>query len=103
MLVKRTLLAVSVLLNIFLVGYLFFGSKGIPNYQVLRSDLHTLSVEQNALDEKAYVLSSEIRLLQRDPDYIEKKVRERLGFVKENEVLYIYTDDKKTNKLGVRE
>ena len=103
MLVKRILLALSVLLNVLLISYLLFNDSGLQNYQTLRADILKLTNEQSSLDDKAYLLSHEIRLLQSDALYIEKVVRERLGFVDPNEILYVFPHSKKKTTVGVRE
>lgn len=103
MLVKRILLALSVLLNLALITYLFVGDNGLGNYQALKADTYAFTQQQNKLDEKAYQLSHEIRLLQSDSGYIEKIIRARLGFVKSNEILYIFPDSKIKIPVGVRE
>ncbi|MCG8529080.1 MAG: septum formation initiator family protein [Desulfovibrionales bacterium] len=103
MLFKRISLAVSVALNVLLIGYLFVNESGFQNYQVLKADLAGLSEHQITLDERAYVLSQEIRLLQNDSDYIEKVIRKRLGFVKKNEILYLFPDDTTSTISGAHE
>ncbi|OBQ46019.1 FtsB family cell division protein [Halodesulfovibrio spirochaetisodalis] len=103
MVTKRILLALSVLLNVSLIVYLLVSDNGVGNYRALKADTYAFTQEQNRLDEKAYLLSHEIRLLQSDSDYVEKIIRARLGFVKHNEILYIFSDGKKKIPVGVRE
>lgn len=103
MLIKRILLALSVLLNIILIVYLLVSGNGLSNYQTLKTDTYTFTQQQDMLDEKAYLLSHEIRLLQNDSEYVEKIIRARLGFVKSNEILYIFPDSKIKIPVGVRE
>jgi len=103
MVVKKILLALSVLLNFAIIGYLLFSSNGLGNYQTLKADTRSFAIEQGRLDEKAYALSREIRMLQNDAVYLEKIIRSRLGFVKDNEVLYIFPDSKTKPAVGVRE
>ena len=103
MVVKRIFLIVSISLNLLLVSYLLFSENGVGNYQILRADIAGLTEHQISLDERAYALSQEIRLLQSDSGYIEKVVRERLGFVKGNEILYIFPDSTKKKFSGAHE
>lgn len=103
MLIKRTLLALSVVLNALLISYLLFSDHGLRNYQVLKADTYAFTQEQIALEEKAYAVSHEIRLLKNDPEYMEKIIRKRLGFVRNNEILYIFPEDKSKSPVGVRE
>ncbi|MEZ0575008.1 FtsB family cell division protein [Halodesulfovibrio aestuarii] len=103
MLVKKILLALSVLLNLTLIAYLLMSDKGVSNYQTLKADTHAFTEQQDVLDEKAYLLSHEIRLLQNDSEYVEKIIRKRLGFVKCGEILYIFPDSKIKVPVGARE
>lgn len=103
MLIKRILLALSVLLNLTLIVYLLVSDNGVSNYQTLKADTYAFTQQQDMLDEKAYLLSHEIRLLQNDSEYVEKIIRARLGFVKSNEILYIFPDSKIKIPVGVRE
>ena len=102
MLIKRILLALSVLLNLTLIVYLLVSDNGLSNYQTLKADTYAFTQRQDMLDEKAYLLSHEIRLLQNDSEYVEKIIRARLGFVKSNEILYIFPDSKIKIPVGVR-
>ncbi|KAF1077765.1 septum formation initiator family protein [Halodesulfovibrio sp. MK-HDV] len=103
MLIKRILLALSVLLNLTLIVYLLVSDNGLSNYQTLKADTYAFTQRQDMLDEKAYLLSHEIRLLQNDSEYVEKIIRARLGFVKSNEILYIFPDSKIKIPVGARE
>ncbi|WP_365971214.1 septum formation initiator family protein [Halodesulfovibrio sp.] len=103
MLVKKILLAFSILLNLTLVAYLLMSDNGLSNYQTLKADTYTFTQQQDMLDEKAYQLSHEIRLLQNDSEYVEKIIRARLGFVKSCEILYIFPDSKIKIPAGVHE
>jgi cell division protein FtsB len=75
----------------------------LSNYQTLKADTYAFTQRQDMLDEKAYLLSHEIRLLQNDSEYVEKIIRARLGFVKSNEILYIFPDSKIKIPVGARE
>lgn len=77
--------------------------NGLRNYQTLKADTYAFTQQQDMLDEKAYMLSHEIRLLQNDSDYVEKIIRARLGFVKSSEILYIFPDSKIKIPVGVHE
>lgn len=103
MLVKKILLTFSVLLNLTLIAYLLMSDNGLSNYQTLKADTYAFTQQQDMLDEKAYQLSHEIRLLQSDSEYVEKIIRARLGFVKSYEILYIFPDSKIKIPAGVHE
>ena len=49
--------------------------------------------ERDGFDVVNAGLSREIRLLQSDEKYVEKMIRQRLNFVRSNEILYLFTED----------
>ena len=97
---KKLLFAFSVALNLVLVGYLLFSSNGWHHYSSLKSDTQQFRAKLASLEDEAYALSHEIRLLQNDTGYIEKIIRKRLGFVRPNEVIYIYPNSQQSAGAG---
>ena len=53
-----------------------------------------------ALDEKRAALSREIRLLKTDPAYVEKVIRQRLNYVRKNEILYLFDKSREDSWSG---
>ena len=45
-------------------------------------------------------MSRDIRLLQTDERYVEKMIRQRLHYVHENEVLYLFGDSSENRESG---
>jgi cell division protein FtsB len=93
MLARRVLFAVSLFLNIVFVYNLIWGEKGIIAYKSLRERCAVLEATIEKIGEDNLGLSKEIRLLQSDEKYLEKVIRNRLNFVRENELLYIFPDE----------
>lgn len=87
---KHLLLAASIFLNMVLVWALVWGGQGLVSYRALRYELDALSERAETLSEKNIQLSREIRLLGSDERHIERMIRKRLNFVKENEIWYIF-------------
>ncbi len=48
--------------------------------------------QMSKVDTKNLVLSREIRLLRTDDKYVEKMVRQRLHYLRGNEILYLFGD-----------
>ena len=87
---KLSLLVLAVLLNIALASRIIWGSHSLYTWRVLKEKQSELSEELAALDEKRAALSREIRLLKTDPAYVEKVIRQRLNYVRKNEILYLF-------------
>jgi cell division protein FtsB len=92
---RHIILAVSLLLNLVLVYNLIWGQRGAIAYKELRIRCDTLEERIRRIGDANLDLSKEIRLLQSDEKYIEKMIRNRLNFVRENEILYIFPGEKK--------
>ena len=92
---RLVLLALAIALNLALASRLVWGSNSLYVWRMLKETQNELSNELAKLDEKRAALSREIRLLKTDPAYVEKVIRQRLNYVRKNEILYLF--DKKRN------
>ena len=61
---------------------------GLSRLHKLRRENMQLQKRIHLLEEHNSVLEEEIERLQEDPEYVEKKAREKLGIIKEGEVIY---------------
>lgn len=87
---KLVILAIAVCLNITLAVRLIWGPQSVLSYRELRTQQAALETELAAQETHNALLSREIRLLQSDERYVEKIIRQRLNYVKENEILYLF-------------
>lgn len=87
-------------INCILLYSLVWGEQGLKAYRNLKEQHQILATRIKELDEKNIALSREIRLLQTDEKYIEKVIRKRFNFVKDNEILYIFPGSHDTAKTG---
>lgn len=93
---KAVLLILALVVNVTLLFRLFWGTQSVASYHEL-SEQHSALIKEIAIfDGVNAALSREIRLLQSDEKYVEKRIRQRLNFVRNNEVLYLFTDDGNT-------
>lgn len=76
--------------DVALFGKMMWGSGGIVEYQALKSQYSALQQQIAALDAENMALSLDIRLLQSDDKYVEKMVRQKLRYLRDNEVVYIF-------------
>ena len=63
---------------------------GLVDYSDLRSEYAEIQRQDAALDAENLSLSREIRLLQTDQKYVEKMIRQRLHYLRDNEILYLF-------------
>lgn len=94
---KLSLLILSVMLNLALLSRIVWGSHSLYTWRVLKEKQHELSQELASLDKKRADLSREIRLLKTDPAYVEKIIRQRLNYVRKNEILYLFEQSKENS------
>ncbi|GHV54427.1 septum formation initiator [Deltaproteobacteria bacterium] len=81
----------SVVINVVLLYSLIWGNHGFSAYHNLKEQHELLEAHIQDLDKKNLALSQEIRLLQSDEKYQETVIRKRFNFVKDNEILYIFS------------
>ncbi len=98
---KKCVLAIAILVNVALVCRLFYGTQSIVSYRELVAQHTELTREIERYNVVNAALSQEIRLLQSDEKYLEKMIRQRLNFVRENEILYLFTEEKDAAETGI--
>jgi len=89
----KILLFIAIMLNVALLGRLFLSDEGIIGYTALKSENEDLRLELEKINEKNLALSREIELLNSDEKYLEKIIRSKLNFVKNNEILYLFQEN----------
>jgi cell division protein FtsB len=87
-------------LNIALFYRMMWSPYGVLAYHKLRKEYTELETQVQELDRQNLALSREILLLRSDDAYIEKMIRRRLHYVKENEILYLFGDAQSSSKAG---
>ena len=84
------LLCAFALVNVLLLYRMVWGTNGLVDYAALKAEHAQIASQSKALDSENRALSQEIRLLRNDPKYVEKMVRQRLHYLRANEVLYLF-------------
>jgi cell division protein FtsB len=74
------------------IGMLIFGQRGILELRRLRQEGTTLTRSNDALREHNQLLQRQIGSLRDDPAAVERVARERLGMIKDGEVVYYLPD-----------
>jgi cell division protein FtsB len=88
---KRILLAILIVVNIVLLFRLIWSEHGGIAYMNMRKRATKLEAQLQDVDAKSLELSKEIRRLKGDRGYQEMIIRDRMNYVKGNEVLYIFS------------
>lgn len=78
------------LCDLALFGKMVWGPGGIVEYRQLKTQYFELKDKISDLDNQNLALSRDIRLLQTDNQYIEKMVRQKLRYLRENEIVYLF-------------
>jgi len=87
-------------LNAALFYRMVWSPYGLLVYHKLRQEHIQLESQIRKLDQQNLALSREIRLLRRDDAYVEKMIRRRLHYVKDNEILYVFHEAQSPSKAG---
>ena len=74
---------------------MIWGPNGLISLQELKKQHSNLQAQKAELDAKNLQLSHEIRLLKNDKSYQEKMIRQKLRYIRNNELVYIFDDTKK--------
>ncbi|MBU1230787.1 MAG: septum formation initiator family protein [Proteobacteria bacterium] len=88
---RRILLVLLIVVNVVLLFRLIWTEQGILAYLAMRSRSEKLQSQLVDVDARSLELSKDIRRLQSDRNYQESIIRERMNYVKGNEVLYIFS------------
>ncbi|MGE4292951.1 MAG: septum formation initiator family protein [Desulfovibrio sp.] len=97
---RRVIVGLLVLLNLYLLLGLVWGERGALSYLDLRNRYQSLRAEVERLETSSRDLSVEIMRLETDADYQERMIRERMNYVRKNEVLYVFPQGVETAGEG---
>lgn len=87
---RSFILVVLGLVSVVLFSRMVWGPTGLLEYRELKKQYSDFEKQIADLDAENMALSREIRLLQSDNQYVEKVIRQRLHYVRDNEVLYLF-------------
>jgi cell division protein FtsB len=75
-----------------LAGTMFFNSDGLPLYFQMRETRQHLTEQIQQLEEINASIQEDITRIQRDPQRLEELARNRLGMVRQGEVVYQFVE-----------
>ncbi len=97
---RTCILVLLGVINVILFYRMVWGDSGVLAFNKLRNQYTALVQELAVIDEQNINLSNEIRLLKSDDAYAEKMIRQRLHYVRDNEILYLFTETPPSLKSG---
>ena len=100
MVLRTIVLLVLAVINVVFFCRMMWSPSGILAFKELKEQHAALQRQVAELDKRNVALSREIRLLQSDNAYVEKMIRQRLHYVRDNEVLYLFTDAPASPQAG---
>ena len=78
-----------------LLGVALFGEEGVTRHEKLRAELEQVNELNAKLAADNKRLTIEAKALRHDPDFIEATIREELGWVRSDELVFIFAGEAK--------
>lgn len=89
--------AVTGIVSVYLLISFLFYDIGFIKHLKMRGEYNRITEDITRLQEDNINIRKEVKLLKTDPDYIEAYAREKLGLVKEGEIIYRFEDQSLSN------
>jgi cell division protein FtsB len=86
---KQIFLFLFCIINIFIVFKIFDEESGLPAYKDLKVKIDSVQEKINDVDFRNRQISSEIRILKKNEQYVERLIKRELFYVADNELMYI--------------
>ena len=77
------------IINIFLVFKIFDADSGLPVYKDLKNKIDSVQEKIDDVDFRNREISSEIRILKKNDQYVNRLIKRELFYVADNELMYI--------------
>ncbi|MDO4840460.1 MAG: septum formation initiator family protein [Desulfovibrionaceae bacterium] len=84
---------IFIIVNIVFAYQAVWGERGLLAHDAIVARYNEAKERCAQIDKENMALSREIRLLKNDRPYIEKMIREKLRYLHDNEILYLFGDD----------
>jgi cell division protein FtsB len=90
----RLIIIILIMLNAFMFYTFIWTQSGALHLMEIRGSYEKLEKDNQALVEENKRLSRNIVALRDDENYIEVAIRREMRYVKDNEVIYFFTQDR---------
>ncbi len=89
---KRSMVLLTFLLifSLYLLWTLVFDENGVIRYYELKAQRDRLVAEIGTIQKENASIREEIKLMQKDPFYLEKKAREELNLSRPDEYIFVF-------------
>lgn len=87
---RTTIILLLGIADLALLGRVIWGSPGFMEYRELKMRYANLQAKIKDLDAQNLAISRDIRLLRSDSEYVEKMIRQKLHYLRDNEMVYIF-------------
>ena len=84
----------GIILGILILGYVFTNESGLPLYLQMVEKEDALQRQTQQLESSIQSLGESIHGIQHDPSELEQLARDRLGMVRDGEVVYQFVEPK---------
>lgn len=91
-LIQRLIPFALLVLTLVLVPLRLLEPEGVPRYLALKRELRLAQTKTAELKENVRTLEQRIDSLAHDPAVIEQIIREELGFVRQDEIVFQFSD-----------
>lgn len=78
--------------SIVLVGAALLGDHGVLRHEKLREELAHAKTLNDNLENENRRLRAEAEALRSDPEYVESVIRDELGFVRKDELIFLFKE-----------
>ena len=92
---KLLSLVVIATVSLYMLFSFIFSDLGLIKYRYMKREYNRVRTDITRLQEENKNLREEVGSLKTDPDYIEALAREKLGLVKEGEIIYRFQEKEK--------
>lgn len=75
-----------------LIGGTFFGSGGVVRHEKLSDELRRVRELNSDLERENVRLKREVEALRHDPEYVQRVIRDELGWVRSDEMVFLFPD-----------
>lgn len=86
---------VAGVLSIALVGAALLGEHGVLRHEKLREELTQVRAMNTGLEHENKRLRAEAESLKTDPEYVESVIRDELGWVRKDELIFLFKEKSK--------
>lgn len=102
-LISRVLILIGLLFTMTLLVKAFFGDRGFIGLLKIKSEYAAIYEEVQQLESENAKLMEEIDKLNSDKYYQEKVAREKMGFIKEGEVVFLFPDEEEKESFSQKD